>query len=221
MKMSDVEPLFRQTVSTMKSGILVSKFGDPTWEITSLFPPQGEWTEDAYLSLRTNHLVELADGFLEVLPMPTTSHQLIVAYLWETLKAFVEAGNLGTALFAPLRIRLWPGQFREPDVVFMLAKHASRVHEEFWEGADLVMEVVSRGKPEHDRDTKRAEYARARIPEYWIVDVLRESIEVLILGKRRYKTFGSFGPGGTAQSHLLPGFELSVDRVLAGGKRPS
>ncbi len=40
-------------------------------------------------------------------------------------------------------MRLWEGKFREPDVVFMPAEHASRITEDYWNGADLVMEVVS------------------------------------------------------------------------------
>src|SRR2546423_7533888 len=36
-----------------------------------------------YLALNTNHLVELVDGRIEVLPMPTEEHQSIIAYLYE------------------------------------------------------------------------------------------------------------------------------------------
>jgi hypothetical protein len=54
---------------------------EPTWEVAYLFPTQGSWSEEDYLSLHTNQLVEFSHGFLEVLPMPTTSHQLLVLYL--------------------------------------------------------------------------------------------------------------------------------------------
>ena len=55
----------------------------------------------------------------------------------------------------------------------MLAEHADRMAEEYWRGADLVMEVVSGGEDDRRRDleTKVAEYARARIPEYWIASM--------------------------------------------------
>ena len=39
--------------------------------------------------------------------MPTTSHQLVVAYLYGLLLAFASPRDLGTVLFAPLRVRLW------------------------------------------------------------------------------------------------------------------
>jgi len=145
---------------------------EPTWDIAYLFPPQGMWSEEEYLALDTNRLIELSDGCLEVLPMPTTSHQMLVVYLHGLLSAFVSRRGLGLALFAALRVRLWPGKFREPDVLFMLQDHFDRVGDEFWEGADLVMEVVSGDRKDRRRDLvkKRADYAKARITEYWIVD---------------------------------------------------
>lgn len=39
---------------------------EPTWDIAHLFPRQGPWSGGEYLSLETNHLVELSDGYTEV-----------------------------------------------------------------------------------------------------------------------------------------------------------
>jgi hypothetical protein len=39
-----------------------------------LFPEQGQWTEGAYLALNTRRMIELSDGCLEVLPVPTIFH---------------------------------------------------------------------------------------------------------------------------------------------------
>jgi Uma2 family endonuclease len=99
----------------------------------------------------------------------------------------------------------------------MRAEHAHRI-KEYWEGADLVMEVVSPTKPNHDRKTKRAEYAQARIPEYWTVDVPAGHILVLSLKGRSYRVHGKFGPGTQAASALLPGFTVDVDQLLALAK---
>jgi Uma2 family endonuclease len=192
--------------------------GEPAWEVAYLFPAQGTWTEEEYLALPGNHLVELSNGFLEVLPMPTMSHQLIVLALYRSLQAFVEAGGLGTVLIAALPVRLWKGKIREPDLVFMLAKHPDRMGEEFWRGADLVMEVVSGTAKSRHRDlvTKVAEYARARIAEYWIVDPQEGQITVFRLKGRKYVVHGRAGRGSRARSALLKGFEVDVDTVLSG-----
>ncbi len=94
-------------------------------------------------------------GVLEVLAMPTEQHQLIVLFLYRILFAFVNARQLGTVLTAPLRVRLWEGKFREPDVVFLLAQHADRRGNQYRRGADLVIEVVSEDDPVRDLVSKR------------------------------------------------------------------
>jgi Uma2 family endonuclease len=190
---------------------------DPTWEIAHLFPAQGTWSEEEYLGLPGNRLVEFSDGFLEVLPMPTMSHQELVVYLYGLLFSHVSPPDLGKVLLAPLRVRLWPGKFREPDLVFMLKRHYRRMGEEFWDRADLVMEVVSGDPDDRRRDLviKRREYARARIPEYWIIDPHQGAITVLRLAGGRYTVYGSFGSGSQACSHLLPGFVVDVTAAFA------
>lgn len=195
----------------------VSQIGDPPWEIATLFPPQGAWSEAEYLALTGNRLIELCDGKLEVLPVPTQLHQMIVAYLYETIKAFVVANDLGKVLFAPLRVRVRSGRFREPDVLFMSKRNAERRGNQYWEGADLVVEVVSEDDPDRDWKTKRAEYAEAGIPEYWIVDPRDESITVLTLpqGQSEYAEAGKYARGEAAASVLLDGLSVKVDEVFS------
>ena len=193
--------------------------GEPVWDIARLFPNQGAWSEEAYLALSTNNLVEYSHGFIEVLPMPTTSHQDILIFLFEALKAFVLPGKLGKASIAGIRIRLWPGNYREPDIVFMLRENLARIGEQFWEGADLVMEIVSGSDDDRRRDlvTKRSEYAQAGIPEYWIVDPREGRITVLHLDRDNYALHGEFPKGTRATSVLLSGFSVAVTEALAAG----
>jgi Uma2 family endonuclease len=193
-----------------------SRPGEPTWEVAEFFPRQGEWTEADYLALDTSRLVELSDGRLEVLPMATVLHQLMVAFLYERLRAFVQTHGGGTVLFAPLPVRLWPGKFREPDVVLLREGRVSDPRGQP-EGADLVIEVVSEGDENRHRDLviKRQEYAAAGVSEYWIVDPKRHCIVVLALEDKSYREAGAYGAGDTATSVLLAGFTIDVDAVFA------
>jgi Uma2 family endonuclease len=193
--------------------------GSPTWEIAHLFPTQGEWCEEDYLALQGNRLLELSNGFLEVLPMPTTSHQLIVVFLYRLLFAYINSRDLGTLLLAPLRVRLGRGKFREPDILFMSKEHKDRIGEKFWKGADLVVEVVSGEEEDRHRDLviKRREYARAGIAEYWIVDPEQGRFTVLRLAGKRYVVHGEFAKGTAAISHLLRGFRVEVTEALSQG----
>jgi Uma2 family endonuclease len=196
---------------------------EPTWEIAYLFPLQGAWSEEEYLALDTNRLVELSNGFLEFPPMPTTPHQLLVVHLYGLLLAFTSSRDLGLVLLASLPVRLWRRKIREPDIVFMLKEHADRVGVAFWNGADLVMEVVSGSAEDRRRDlvTKREEYARAGIAEYWIVDPREECITVLRLAGKRYRVHGEFLKGAVATSHLLPGFAVDVSEAFSRQALPA
>lgn len=192
---------------------------NPDWEIARLFAERGSCSVEEYLDYSGNRLLEFDNGHLEILPTPTTTHNLIICFLLESLRTFSGGwSRLGLALFAGIRIQLWQEKFREPDVVFMLTKHKNRVHDEFWDGADLVMEVVSGGPEDRKRDlvTERADYARARIPEYWMVDPQHKQITVLWLKGKTYEVHGVFKKGQTATSRLLPGFHVSVDDAFAG-----
>lgn len=191
---------------------------NPTWEVALLFSAQGEWTESEYLSLNASRLVELVDGRLEVLPAPTYSHQLLVQFFHQQLNAFVEQPSLGHVLFAPLPVFLRHATYREPDVVFVTHERRLR-HENYPHGADLVVEVVSEGEKSRQRDLvdKRADYAAAGIPEYWIVDPLERTVSVLVLQGEAYREAGVFKPGNTAASVLLPGFSLDVAALFTAG----
>jgi Uma2 family endonuclease len=90
------------------------------------------------------------------------------------------------------------------------------------QGADLAVEVVSPGEENRERDieTKRTEYARAGIQEYWIVDPATDTISVLVLERGNYVEQGVYRAGAKAPSILLPGFEVDVSEVFLEGKRP-
>ncbi len=193
---------------------------EPTWEIAYLYPLQGTWSESEYMSLRPSRIIEYSHGHLEVHEVPTTSHQRILLFLYNLLSQFVNARKLGEVLVAPLRIKLGPEKYREPDIVFMSAEHASRRGEEYWLGADLVMEVVSEGDRNRERDLqkKREEYALAEIPEYWIVDLHERRIAVLRLQGEQYALHGEFKAGATATSALLPGFSVNVTDMFAAAE---
>jgi Uma2 family endonuclease len=192
--------------------------GEPAWEIARLFPNQGQWSVEEYLALPGNHLVEFSHGNVEVLSMPTQSHQNIVAFLYEAILLFARAADLGKVLFAPLHIRLDPSKIREPDIAFMLKANAARRKEEYWEGADWVIEVVSNDDRRRDLEIKRFEYARAGIPEYWIVDPLNSQVIVLSLQQDRYVEIGTFSAGERAESSVLKGLAIDVGQMVASSR---
>jgi Uma2 family endonuclease len=185
---------------------------------TTLAALQGLWTTEQYLKLtdQTNQLVEFTDGVLEVLPMPTRTHQRILAFLYGLFRSVVHPLG-GEVLFAALRLQIRPGKFREPDLLLLCNRDDSRNQDVYWLGADLVLEIVSPDDPERDTVVKRADYAEAGIPEYWIVNPLTATITVLTLVDGQYAEHGSFAGGSSASSALLPELTVAVDAVFAAG----
>ena len=183
--------------------------------LLTLLPVQGGWAEEDYLWLseKTNRPLEFTDGHIEVLPMPTSKHQASLRVLFLAFFGYLQPRG-GNVLFAPLRLRLRPGKFREPDLLALLDADDPRYRDRYWLGADLVAEVVSADNPERDLIEKRREYAEAGIPEYWIANPLHETIAVLRLQEGVYVEHGVFARGDLATSALLPGFGVEVDAVF-------
>jgi Uma2 family endonuclease len=183
--------------------------------LEDLLPPQGSWSEEEYLVLtdHRNRLVEYTDGFLEALPMPTDKHQSVLQFLFLAFLHYVGARG-GKIHFAPLRLRVRPGKFREPDLVLLLSANDPRRQDRYWLGADLVVEIVSEDKPERDLVDKRGDYAEGRVPEYWIVNPQTETITVLRLSGGAYEEAGTYRRPDTAASVLLAGFSVAVKDVF-------
>ena len=190
--------------------------GAPFGEIAMVFPNQGHWSEKEYLDLseRTNRLVEMNEGCLEVPDFPGKIHQQITYFLLRSLEDFVRPNKLGKVIFAAYPLRLRDDRFREPDVLFVLTEHLAWFGGKFATGADLVVEVVSEDRA-RDFHKKRSEYEEAGIPEYWIVDPRERQITVLGLVNGVYEVVGDYSGEGRAESKILPGFSVELAMVFS------
>ena len=188
-------------------------YTEPAWRVALLFPPQGAWSDEDYLALDTNRLVELDAGRIEVLAMPSDRHQAIVTLLLVVFAAYAQHSG-GAVRTAPLPLRLSGRHYREPDILFLHAGADPRRSHTHWTGADLVVEVVSPDDPDRDLVIKRLEYAQAGIPEYWIVNPLAQEVLVLRLSGAEYVEHGRYGRGQTALAATLPDLQVAVDAVL-------
>lgn len=178
---------------------------------------QGTWTVEQYVRLtdHTNRLLEFTDGELELLPVPTDKHQVIIAFLYRLLFPYMDRIG-GVILFAALRLHIREGKFREPDLMVLLDADDPRRQNAYWLGADMVIEIVSADDPQRDTIVKRADYAEGRIPEYWIVNPTDETVTVLSLADDVAEYAGErvFRRGEAATSALLPDFSVQVSDIF-------
>ena len=180
-------------------------------------PPDGAaMTEEEYALLAPEYRAELVRGRLEYLPMNADVHQAIQMFLIAALLDHHRARGWDSALRAAGTGVRVPGHVRGPDVSFLIDRNDPRRTAMAWDGADLVVEVVSPDDPLRDTRDKRVDYAAAGIPEYWIVDPRphARTISVLTLDDGVYAERVS-REGDTALSELLPGLTVDVASCFA------
>ena len=121
---------------------------------------------------------ELVEGRLLLSPSPKRRHSRACSKLWARLDAQVpQEFEVVEDIDVDLRLDAvdQPGTVRRPDLVVARRAVAERVDEEgeIYHAPDvaLAVEVISPGSRREDLRVKRAEYADAGIPHYWIVDL--------------------------------------------------
>ena len=114
---------------------------------------------------------------------------------------------------------------RYPDLVILQPEHWALTRQRLtitltMPAPQLVAEVVSPGKTNHDRDyvRKRAQYAARGIPEYWLIDPQTQTILVLQLQECEYLEVGTFQGSDRLVSPTLPTLELTIAQVFAAAE---
>ncbi len=156
---------------------------------------------------------EILGGELFVTPAPTPRHQHVVAAIFVALKTHIDARRLGETLASPIDVVLSPTDVMQPDIVFIAERRRAIIGEAAIHGApDLVVEVLSPGTAPTDRGRKMQAYARATVPEYWIVDPDARAIEDYHLESGTYRLAARAERGGWTPA-LFPGLVIPLDSL--------
>ncbi len=178
-----------------------------------------EWTYEEFMALPEGGPVryEIIDGELCMTPSPVTRHQKISKNLLFEIERFLRTNPLGEIFAAPVDVVFSqePPQVVVPDLVFVAAEHLSLITEKNLQGVpDLLVEILSPTTATIDRRVKHALYERVGVPEYWIVDPERNSVQVFRLSGGRYAPALEFGLGDRLETPLLPGLSIPLSNVF-------
>lgn len=138
----------------------------------------------------TSHRYELVEGTLQVSPRPGVAHQWAVSELHYQLREQLPDWLRPLPEVEVVLFENHPPTVRIPDLVAVRREVArSGVARCAARDVLLACEIVSPGSVRTDRITKLAEYADAKVPGYWIVDVTtsRPSVEVYRLNSSCYE----------------------------------
>lgn len=174
------------------------------------------YTYADYCQLPDDRRYELIDGeFYEMAPAPTSVHQRTLLKLARLLADFVDRQGLGEVFIAPFDVILSDHDTLQPDILFVAAGRRAIITPRACEGPpDLVVEVLSPSTSRRDLVLKRERYARFGIREYWLVDPLARSIELLILQEGVFHSRGIYTGEMTPASAVLSGFAFRVAEIF-------
>ncbi|MDZ8139858.1 MAG: Uma2 family endonuclease [Nostoc sp. DedQUE04] len=171
----------------------------------------------------TDSQYELVAGELVAIPPESPKNAQISLFLLINFLKFVPVNRLSNKV--EIVVAGSRATTRIPDLVVLTDELATAL-----EGATrstitldipppaLVVEVVSPGKANEDRDYryKRSEYAARGIAEYWIVDPQINVVTVLILVDGFYEET-RFTRNSAIASTIFPELQLTAEQVLKAG----
>ena len=182
--------------------------------------PSADWNRERWEELPNDgNRYEVIDGVLHTSTAPSSFHQWIVQRIYVRLNQQIDEIHRGTTFVAPIGVFMPGCDPVQPDLVVVRSSDMSLFQNRRIIGVlALLVEVVSPSTVDQDTRIKRGAYARAGVPEYWIV---RPASRDVIVCTRPETALGDYTqldhivPEGTLSSPTLP-VEASVATFFAG-----
>jgi len=179
-------------------------------------------TADEYFALPDDGAkYELIDGVVLMSPSATPRHQLVALAILRQLADHVENNNLGLVLHET-DVRLLRGAGRpdvvyRPEIIFITAERAAGIENRIEVVPDVVVEVISPSSRGLDTETKYADYERAGVREYWLIDPEEDRMTFYRLKDGRY--VAAQASGDFFASEAAPWFRLDLAKVRAAFRK--
>jgi Uma2 family endonuclease len=182
----------------------------------ALTKPAGEWRyEDLERLPDDGKRYEIVEGELYEMPSPTLYHALAIRNLLFLLGPVIEALG-GWLLTAPLDVFFQGADPVQPDLVVLLPGGKAQPFAQGVQGPpDLLIEILSPSNRGHDLLTKRALYARAGVREYWIVDPVQRTVELLALDRDAFHSVQTASGDDSVVSLVLADTTVPVAGIFA------
>lgn len=164
-----------------------------------------------------NYLYELINGILVKKSAPSPLHQDASGNLYSLIRQFILEKKLGKVYYSPIDVFLDDYNVPQPDLVFISKNNLQIITNDGIMGIpDLVVEIISPSSISRDRYTKYNLYERFGIPEYWLLDVKNQSLEIFILKDKKYELFEFALEGsGKVKSKAIKGFKMDIEAIFS------
>ena len=135
--------------------------------MTSVIPHGRPFTVDDLEGMPDDgNRYELIDGMLHVSPAPWLGHQVVLAEVYDRLRAVCPSDL--TVLFAPVDVQPDLHTSVQPDL--LVVRRTDLGVSKLEVVPLLALEVLSPSTRLYDLNTKRSAYEKMGVPSYWVVD---------------------------------------------------
>ena len=188
-------------------------------------PEKRRYTYADYLTWPDDVRCELIDGrIVDISPAPTRKHQRVLGAIFLQVGPQLE-GHRCEAYFAPFDVRL-PKPIQsadsdddtvydvvQPDLVVIC--DPDKLDEQGCVGApDLVVEILSPSTAFKDQTDKLSLYEKNGVPEYWVVNPERQTVQVYRIGKSGYDKAEEFRRDETLASTAVSDLSVKLELVF-------
>ena len=151
----------------------------------------GAWNRAHWEQLPADgNIYEVIDGELYMTTAPSPFHQQIIRQLARVLLAAIDDRGVGETLWSPIGVFMPGCDPVQPDLLVVQAADRAIIQDWGIEGVpSLMIEVLSPSNPTSDTQIKRGAYARAGVPEYWIV---RPTTRDILVGSQPDTAMGDY-----------------------------
>lgn len=174
--------------------------------------PATDISFEDYLDKFAPRFCEYVDGKVIRMSLISIKHFLITKYLFDLLDTYLLLRPIGIVLAPPVVLRLPTLRTgREPDMQVILNERRAQIKDTYVEGpVDICVEVVSPDSIVRDRGEKFVEYAGGGVPEYWLLDPLRNEARFYRLDQAGTYIPREVDAAQRYRTPALPGFVLPV-----------
>ncbi len=178
--------------------------------------PEKKVTYEDYVNMPDDgNRYEIINGELLMVPAPSTAHQMVNANIAYELRTVVKKQNLGKVLYAPVDVKFSEENVVQPDIIFISRENEQIITQMNISGApDMIIEILSPSTAYTDLIRKKELYEKFGVKEYWIVDPLKERVEVFFNENLQFRLFKKIEKQGQVNSKLLINFVIDIETIF-------
>ncbi len=166
---------------------------------------------DEYLALDNDGFrYEVVNGIAVLSPNPSLRHQLLLAKLLTEIDLFLQCSCAGKVVLS-VDVRFAADLVYRPDICFYRAGRLDPSPNRLDIPPDFIIQVVSPGSRAIDTRTKRDDYERFGVSEYWTIDAQTLQVQQYVLRDNKYTA--ATPSGDTVNCQTIAGFALDLQAI--------